>query len=242
MMASEIFLQNNILESSLYQLIRNASVPAKLVLLVLLVFSVASWAIIYIKYQSLKRARQHSDAFLRHFRRCSHLSEVYTVADQFKQSPLVGVFLSGYQQLSDLSDNGGEQEQVVTLTTMAPIERALRLATLAEAERLEQGLSWLASIGTASPFIGLLGTVVGIIIAFQGLSVQTETSIQAVAPGIAEALIATALGLFAAIPAYIAYNQFLNQVRSLTGAMDQFALEFLNVIERNVTQYGLYRS
>jgi len=118
----------------------------------------------------------------------------------------------------------------------------LKQAAIVEIERMEKSLTWLASIATSAPFIGLFGTVIGIIISFQGLSVQTQTSIQAVAPGIAEALFATAAGLFVAVPAYIAYNYYVAQVRRLTALLDNFSLELMNTIERSLTQYGIFRS
>jgi biopolymer transport protein TolQ len=242
-MAIISMLQNQAaVESSFYYLIRHSSLPAKCVLFILLFFSIASWAIIYTKYRSLRRAKQQSDEFLRFFRQCPQLSEALAVVDQFKQSPIASAFLCGYQQVTDFTDQNTSQEGGVPATHLKLVERSLKRATLVETARMEQGLSWLASTATASPFIGLFGTVIGIILAFQGLSTQSETSIQAVAPGIAEALVATAFGLFAAIPAYIAYNQYINQVRRLAREMEEFTLEFLNVVERSLTQYGVYRS
>jgi biopolymer transport protein TolQ len=161
------------------------------------------------------------------------------LANKFCGSPLASILLSGFQ------GNGEEPTQPApngpiyfdNTISISFIERSLKRAAISEMDRLEYGLSWLASVATASPFIGLLGTVIGIILAFQGLSRQSESSIQSVAPGIAEALVATAFGLFAAIPAYIAYNQYVNQVKGLGGAMEEFAYELLNWIERSRNHY-----
>jgi biopolymer transport protein TolQ len=235
-------LQDQVLDLSFYQLLAQASIPAKLVLLILLLFSLASWAIIYSKLRSLKRAEGQSREFLTASRRCARWSDILPLCEQFKYSPLARLFQAAYDQVAYPVNNGEEQQGVVGPHPSMVVERALKRAAIAELEQLERGLPWLASIATSAPFIGLFGTVVGIIISFQGLSVQTQTSIQAVAPGIAEALIATAVGLFVAVPAYIAYNHFVAQVRRITGLLDDFCLEILNAIDRSTTQYGVFRS
>jgi biopolymer transport protein TolQ len=147
------------------------------------------------------------------------------------------MFLAAHNELTQLTDNG-----FVEIKSLSTVERTLKQSAVTQMSKLEQGVSWLASIATSSPFIGLFGTVVGIIIAFQGLSTQTQTSIQAVAPGIADALVATAMGLFAAVPAYMAYNYFVNRIKVISTLMDDFALEFLNLAEKSLAQYGIYRS
>lgn len=234
-------MQTQVLEASFYRLLEQASIPAKLVLLVLLLSSIASWAIIINKRRSFKRAAQESHDFLEVFRHIGRWSDIHPHCDRFSDCPLVSLFLAAYNQLPDRHHNEDEQEES-NPQSITSIERAIKQAALVEIEQMENGLSWLASIATSAPFIGLFGTVVGIIISFQGLSVQTQTSIQAVAPGIAEALIATAAGLFVAVPAYIAYNYFVSEVRRFAGLLDSFSLELLNGIERSLTQYGIFRS
>lgn len=224
-----------------YYLIQQASAPTKLVVLILLIFSIVSWAIILSKQRSFSRVRHESQGFIALFRRCAQWTDVYPHCDQFKQSPLVSLFLAAYEQWVDTADPD-QEEHPLPSRSLVQVERALKQAAIVETERLERHLSWLASIATSSPFIGLFGTVIGIIIAFQGLSVQTQSSIQTVAPGIAEALVATAAGLFVAIPAYIGYNYFLARVREFTGVFGEFSLELLNAIERSLSRDGIFRS
>lgn len=211
---------------SLLDLILRASLIAKLVLLLLLLFSVVSWAIILMKTSSLRRATAQTDSFLNIFRKSARLADVHTACLPYKESPLTALFLAGYQEID-------KQLQAGSLKSLQAVHRALQRASISETNRLESGVGWLASTANASPFIGLFGTVVGIIIAFEGLSTSTQATIQAVAPGIAEALIATAAGIGAAVPAAIAYNHFLNRIRVITSEMDDFTLEFLNLVERN---------
>lgn len=228
-------------DSMFHYLIDQASTPAKLVVLILLLFSILSWAIILSKQRSFSRARRESQGFIALFRRCAQWTDAYPHCEQFKQSPLVSLFLAAYEQWVDTM--GPDQEgHRLSSRSLVQVERALKQAAIVETERLEKHLSWLASIATSSPFIGLFGTVIGIIIAFEGLSVQTPSSIQAVAPGIAEALVATAAGLFVAVPAYIGYNHFLARVREFTGVFSEFSLELLNAIERSFSHDGILRS
>lgn len=216
---------------NLLDLIWRSSFIAKLVLLALLGFSILSWAIIITKYLAFSRAEKQTNNFLALFRRSARLADVHTSCQTYKESPLTGVFLAGYQEIdSQVQKNPDKPNNIKNVTA---IGRALQRACISETTRLERGIGWLASTASASPFIGLFGTVVGIIIAFEGLSSSTQTSIQAVAPGIAEALIATAAGIAAAVPAALAYNHFLNKIKVLTSEMDDFSLEFLNLIERN---------
>jgi biopolymer transport protein TolQ len=208
-----------------------------IVLIILLGLSVLSWALILSKHTAMRRLMNNSIGFLSHFRAAAGLDDIRKIAERFRPSPLVEIFLAGHAEIAQLSDNG-----LVEIKGLSTVERAIKQSAVAQMAQLEQGVGWLASIGTSSPFIGLFGTVVGIIIAFQGLSTQSQTSIQAVAPGIAEALVATAMGLFAAVPAYMAYNYFVNRIKLISTMMDEFALEFLNLAEKSMAQYGLYRS
>jgi biopolymer transport protein TolQ len=216
---------------NLLDLIWRSSFIAKLVLLTLLGFSVLSWGIIITKYLAFARAEKQTNAFLALFRRSSRLAEVQASCQTYKESPLAGVFLAGYQEIDKQVQKNPDSPN--NIKSIAAIGRALQRACISETTRLESGVGWLASTASASPFIGLFGTVVGIIIAFEGLSLSTQASIQAVAPGIAEALIATAAGIAAAVPAALAYNHFLNKIKVLTSEMDDFSLEFLNLVERN---------
>lgn len=215
------------------------------VLLILLVFSLVSWAIILSKWTMLRRAESHSDAFLEIFRRSKKFSEVHAVCHQLRTSPLVGLFLSGYNELNYQlkahgaqgargASEGGEGDSA-RIHNLESVARSLVRASNMEMLKLESRLSFLATTGSATPFIGLFGTVWGIMNAFQRIGVTQAANISVVAPGVSEALIATAAGLAAAIPAVIFYNYFVNWVKRLSTQMDDFALEYLNIIERNFT-------
>jgi biopolymer transport protein TolQ len=214
------------------QLLANTGLVAQIVLLVLAVFSVISWAVIIQKYRSFKKARRASADFLRIFRESKKLSEIKSSADAHKASPLVEVFLNGYREIEGqvyYTENPGKPR----IRSLDSVQRALQIAASAELTRREQWLSFLATTGGITPFIGLFGTVWGIIDAFHGLANATTASLHSVAPGISEALITTAGGLFAAIPAVIAYNYFLQRIKEFGTLMDDFSLEFLNMTERN---------
>lgn len=219
--------------SSLVELLLRASPVAKVVLILLLLFSIYSWAIIITKWLWLRRAEAATKTFLSSFRGGAKLSDLYGKADG-DQSPIARVFLAGYEEISGQLDGSGGQ-----VRSLDALSRVLQSETIAQVSRMERSLSWLATTANASPFIGLFGTVVGIIIAFQGLTTASASSIQAVAPGIAEALIATAAGIAAAVPAAIFYNQFLNRVKTLTATLDRFSLELLNLVERHYAKAKL---
>jgi biopolymer transport protein TolQ len=209
------------------------------VLIILLVFSLVSWAIILSKWTLLRRAESHSDAFLEIFRRSKKFSEVHAVCHQLRTSPLVGLFLSGYNELNyQLKARGGgegAEGDSARIQNLESVARALVRASNAEILKLESRLPFLATTGSATPFIGLFGTVWGIMSAFQRIGVTQAANISVVAPGVSEALVATAAGLAAAIPAVIFYNYFVNWVKRLSIQMDDFSLEYLNIIERNFT-------
>ena len=194
---------------------------AQAVLLILLVFSLLSWSIVLSKWASLRRARAQSGRFLRAFRKAQRLQDLAAVSEQFKPSPLVPVFESAYEEFR----RQGEQN-------IPAVQRAAQIAASEELSRLERRLPWLATTGAVAPFIGLFGTVWGIIDAFSGLGDAGAATLRAVAPGISEALITTAAGLAAAIPAVIAYNIFTHRMREFGARMDDFGLEFLNAVER----------
>src|SRR5215470_11721114 len=205
-------------------MISNSGPVAKLILLALLAFSLISWAIILTKWSLLKRARAQSGRFVRAFRKAQRLQDIAAVADQFKPSPLVGVFEGGYEEYRRQAYGSG------ALRTTA-IQRGMQIGASEEVTRLERNVPWLAITAAATPFIGLFGTVWGIIDAFHGLGTAGAATLRAVAPGISEALITTAAGLAAAIPAVIAYNLIGASIREFAARCDDFSLEFMNAVE-----------
>ncbi|HYW45272.1 MAG TPA: MotA/TolQ/ExbB proton channel family protein [Bryobacteraceae bacterium] len=196
------------------------------VLGVLACFSVYSWTVIFSKWQSLRGARKANSRFLRAFRKATGLEAVMVASEQFRPSPLVAVFDFGYEEIERQVKSKGR------LTNRTALERTIQLGISEELAKLERNMSWLATTASVSPFIGLFGTVLGIIRAFIDLSQMGSTSLRAVGPGIALALIATAVGLLAAIPAAIFYNHFGHKIHEMGARMDDFALEFLNLAER----------
>jgi biopolymer transport protein TolQ len=229
-------------QQDLLQLVAKSSPVNKVVLLVLVLFSITSWAIILFKLWTLSRAERQSSSFLDVFRRSSKFSEVQAVCKTLAESPLVGVFQSGYSELNAQLRAGGATGTSpggtatrTTLKSLTAVDRALLRAATVEVNKLENRVSFLATTASITPYIGLFGTVWGIMSAFQGIGATGSTNLGVVAPGIAEALIATAAGLFAAIPAVYFYNHITNRVKLLASEMDDFALEFLNISERNFT-------
>lgn len=217
----------------MFDLILQASWLAQLVLALLAGISIVSWAVIVFKWRELRRATQDSEAFLEVYHEGS-LDRAYAAARQLDRSPLAAVFLAGYaeagriQRYADKSLARGLDD-----VQMRRLAREIEWTASREGLRLERGLSFLATAGSASPFIGLFGTVVGIINAFHNIGQAGTASLAVVAPGIAEALIATAIGLFAAIPATIAYNFFVGtQLRSLSTAVELFGAQFQDDLRR----------
>jgi len=222
-----VFLQNEV-----WQLVTNTGPVARFVLVLLLFFSVVSWAIILRKHRSFKAARRQSYEFLKIFRGSKKLSEIRASSEALKGSPLASIFLGGYREIENqvvVSENPGKPR----VRSLGAIQRALQIASSAELTHMEQRLTFLATTGAISPFIGLFGTVWGIIDAFHGLGTSGTATLRSVAPGISEALVTTAAGLFAAIPAVMAYNSFLQRVKEFGALMDDFALEFINIVERH---------
>jgi len=210
------------------------------VLVILGIFSLLSWAIIIYKGIALHRAHQQSETFLQVFRRSNKFSEVNSVCVQLKASPLVGVFQAGYVELNQQVRGGSQGNPAATpakptVKSLESLSRALARAATVEATRLERRVSFLATTASVTPFIGLFGTVWGIMDAFGDIGRMGSANLVVVAPGISEALITTAMGLLAAIPAAVFYNFFSSRIRVLTSMMDDFALEFLNIVERHFT-------
>jgi biopolymer transport protein TolQ len=208
------------------------------IFLLLLFFSVVSWAILFWKLVHLKRARRQSRAFLETFRNSKRFSEVSASTAKVAASPLVGVFQAGYSEIDGQIRAQGEDAGSsgrYRIRSLAGVERSLRRAIAAESHLLTRGTAFLATTAAAAPFIGLFGTVWGIMRSFADIGRTGSTSLVAVAPGIAEALVNTAAGLAAAIPALIAYNYLGGELKRQRAQMEDFALEFLNLAERNFT-------
>jgi biopolymer transport protein TolQ len=215
-------------------LVGDTGVVAKVVLLILLAFSLLSWAIILSKWSLLRRARIQSGRFVRAFRKAQRLQDVAAVAEQFRPSPLTGVFEGGFEEF---------RKQGGVVRSLLAVQRAMQIASSEEMTRFERNLPWLAITAAVTPFIGLFGTVWGIIDAFHGLGTAGAATLRAVAPGISEALITTAAGLAAAIPAVVAYNLIGSSLRDFAARCDDFSLEMLNAVERqNQPQPPAYRS
>jgi biopolymer transport protein TolQ len=231
--------------TDIVSLVARSSPLAKIVLIILLVFSALSWAIVLYKWYQFRRAERQSASFLDIFRKSAKFSEVQAVCPTLRDSPLVGLFQAGYAELNTQlrqpsHGNPGEPRPSAvaarpTLKSLDAVDRALLRASAIELEKLENRVPFLATTASITPFIGLFGTVVGIMVSFQRIGAAGSTSLGVVAPGIAEALIATAAGLFAAIPAVYFYNLFTNRVKKFATDMDDFSLEFLNIAERNFT-------
>jgi biopolymer transport protein TolQ len=225
----------------LLQMVAGSSPISKAVLLVLILFSITSWAVILFKLWVFSRSERQSAAFLEVFRRSSKFSEVQAVCKTLGESPLVGIFQAGYAELNAQlrltgpAGPGAPAAARPTIKSLPALDRALLRAASVEVNKLENRVPFLATTASITPYIGLFGTVWGIMAAFQGIGQTGSTNLGVVAPGIADALIATAAGLFAAIPAVYFYNHLSTRVKLLASEMDDFSLEFLTISERNFT-------
>jgi len=227
---------------SVLSMIMDAGSLVQLVLFILLVFSVVSWAVIATKYRSLRKANSENSLFLQAYMKSSNLADVFPEAKRYTSSTLAAVFRAGYAELISMakaarttSSSRGQEDPFVSgpdLKGLDNVERALNRACSAESTKLEAALGFLATTGSASPFIGLFGTVWGIMDTFRSIGFRGSATLAVVAPGISEALIATAAGLAAAIPAVIFYNYYLNRIKNMSLEMDSFASELMNIIER----------
>ena len=231
--------------TSIVSLLAGSTYLARVVLLVLGLFSIISWGIVLHKTWTFGRAKRQSAQFLDVFRRSNKFSEVNAVCRSLAASPLVGLFQSGYaeltaqlrQQTPEISNGPNPPAPTgrPTLKSLPAVDRALLRASAVEINKLEHWVPFLATTASITPFIGLFGTVWGILMAFAGIAQTGSTNLGAVAPGIADALVTTAAGLLAAIPAVLFYNYFSQRVKGFASAMDDFAMEFLNIAERNFT-------
>jgi biopolymer transport protein TolQ len=212
--------------SALLDMLHNSGVTAEVVLLILLVASIFSWTIMLAKWSRFKRAQKQSVRFVRAFRKSGRLSEIATVAEQFRPSPLVTVFAEIHDEYQRQTGGRGLPRNPMAL------ERAAQTASSEALTSMEQQMTWLATIAQLAPFVGLFGTVMGIIDAFHGLAgASSGGTLRTVAPGISEALITTAAGLVVAVPALVGYNQLTARLREVAARMDDFGRELLNAIE-----------
>ena len=220
------------------ELLAGTGLVVKLVLFVLIYFSVVSWAIIFYKLLQVYRANSDSERFLDFFWKTKRFDAINSQLDRFGNSPLSVLFNEGYTELKRVMESGETKKDPDVISTdlggIENISRALRRATTSEITRLEKYTTFLATTGSTAPFIGLFGTVWGIKDAFTSIGLSGSASLAVVAPGIAEALIATAIGLVAAIPAVVGYNHFQHKIKVLIAEMDNFSTEFLNIVQRNV--------
>ena len=212
---------------SLWDMIQNLRPVPLADIAILILFSLISWTIVFSKSSVFSRARRDNRNFLRAFRKAQSLQSVAVASEQFGRAPLVAVFDFGYGEIER------QVKQRGALVNKPAIERSLQLGISEEVTKLEMNMNWLATVASVSPFIGLFGTVWGIIDAFEGLGTAGSASLRAVAPGISEALITTAIGLAAAIPAAIFYNVFGTRIKEIGTRMEDFAIEFQNFADRD---------
>ncbi len=218
--------------------ILSTNIVVKLVLLILFFFSLASWAIIFYKLNYLNKAKKEDKEFLDLFWESKRLDYVYTAAKNFNYSPVASMFNATYKEIVDIKKKSEEKDKLFGKENngenRAYIERALKKSQLSSIAKLEISLPFLATVGSTAPFIGLFGTVWGIMTSFESIEKAGTAGLAIVAPGIADSLIATAAGLFAAIPAVIAYNYYSNKVRVIANETIDFAYEFMTIIERQI--------
>ena len=231
---------NTLNDHSIWAIVMGAGWVVRGVMIILLIFSVMCWGIILSKTRTFSKTRKETRLFFDAFRQARKFSLLYAEAKQLTHSPLAHVFKAGYEELSRISrvqqsvnnESDPSQEPEFERTGMDNVSRSLQQALAAERARLERGVHFLATTGSSAPFIGLFGTVWGIMESFRQIGVMKSASLAVVAPGIAEALIATAAGLAAAIPAVIFYNYLLGRINAISAEMDNFASELINIIER----------
>jgi biopolymer transport protein TolQ len=225
-------------DTQVFQHVMLAGPIVKLVLLLLIVFSVVSWAIIFLKFRLFKGIERNQVEFAKAFAEGKNLASLYDLAEKSDRTPLTEVFRTGYLELMRIqrgrSADPATPADRASAFPLDNVERAMRKSTNEEIALMETYLPFLATTGSATPFIGLFGTVWGIMNAFSGIAMTGSATLSTVAPGIAEALIATAAGLAAAIPSVMAYNFFLNRVRAIVTRLDSFSIEFVNFLERNL--------
>ncbi|MFH2122017.1 MAG: protein TolQ [Pseudomonadota bacterium] len=233
------------MQLSIANMILHAGPVGQLVMLVLLLFSVISWSIVFIKTRLFKKVSTDSQDFLEAFWSSSKLSDAYDTAQEYEYSPEASIFSAGFTELQKINkirsrkDTGNQPETLdMQMATMDNLKRAIRKAESQEITEMGKYLPFLATTGSATPFIGLFGTVWGIMASFHDIGMRGSASLAVVAPGISEALIATAAGLAVAIPAVIFYNYFANKLTYIDGEMQNFSTDFLNLVERDMIGRG----
>ena len=231
------------LQTSVLDLLASAGPMAKVVLILLLIASIFCWTVIFTKWKLLKKVQAENAGFLETFWHGKSIDEIFGKIDKFPSSPVAAIFRSGVRELkrltnaepSDLSGPGS----IAGGGGVDNVSRALARASNSEIASLERHVSWLATVASAAPFVGLFGTVWGIMNSFQNIGATGSANLAVVAPGISEALITTATGIAAAIPAVIAYNYFVGQIKRVAVDMDCFSQDFLNIVQRNLASLGL---
>ncbi|MDA8418266.1 MAG: protein TolQ [Desulfobacteraceae bacterium] len=223
---------------SIVSMFLNAGLIVKCVMLLLMTFSIGSWYIIFMKFIIFKRVRQDSESFLENFWRSKNLAEAAKSAQKTPTSPEAQIFIAGFSELQKISKSKSPSDANDTfemrMAGMDNLKRALEKAATTESERLGRALSFLATTGSATPFIGLFGTVWGIMSSFQDIGQKGGASLAVVAPGISEALVATAAGLAVAIPSVIFFNYFTAKIADTENDMQRFSTDFLNLVERDL--------
>lgn len=229
------------MQLSILDMVTHAGPVGQLVMLTLLIFSLASWTIVIMKARLFKKVRLDSEDFLESFWNSSNLNEANTAAAEYEYSPQASVFIAGFSELQKINkirnrkdDSRGNETLEMQLATMDNLKRAVRKAESQKLSQLGSNLPFLATTGSATPFIGLFGTVWGIMASFHDIGQRGSASLAVVAPGISEALIATAAGLAVAIPAVIFYNYFSNKLDLVDGQVSNFSTDFLNLVERDL--------
>lgn len=223
-------------DTRVFQHVMLAGPVVKLVLILLIMFSIVSWAIIFLKFRVFKGIERNQAEFVKAFSEGKSLAALYDLAEKSARTPLTEVFRTGYLELTRIQRARAADPSLPArggVPLLDNIERAMRKAANEEIAQMESYLPFLATTGSATPFVGLFGTVWGIMNAFSGIAAVGSATLATVAPGIAEALIATAMGLVAAIPSVMAYNYFTNRIRVIASRIDGFSVEFLNFLERN---------
>ena len=223
--------------ASLWATITHSGPLAFAVLILLVVFSVISWGIMLVKYLAIRQAQRTSGMFLETFWQSKRLDEIFQKSEELSTSPLAQVFRAGYQELVKVKQREQKEKEAqdkgLSFGGVENVERALRRAATTEMTELERLVPFLATVGSTSPFIGLFGTVIGIMKSFAEIGAKGSANLATVAPGIAEALVATAAGLLAAIPAVIAFNYFGSRIKVLGAEMENFSNDFMNIVRRH---------
>ena len=216
-------------------MLNDAGPVVKFIMLLLLFFSIISWAIVFIKFRYLRKAFRESADFTEVFWQCRTLADAFTKAKALRSSPVARIFITAYMEMARSDTKEGQSVQHKTyLQAMGTVNRALTRAINVENRRMTQLVPFLATAGNTAPFIGLFGTVWGIMSTFQGIGLSGSASLAVVAPGISEALVATAAGLAVAIPSVIAYNYFTDRIRVLDSELQSFSADLLNIMERDI--------